>query len=82
MKYRVHFLFRPESKDQAIETFERIGPHHHPGITFHSAWIGASSGDAFVLVESASEESVALAVEPWKGYGELSIYPVIDIEQY
>ena len=82
MKYMVQFQFKPDSKAKALETFERFGPNRHPDVAFRSAWIGSNGGVAFVLVESASEESVAKAAESWKGQGEFSVYPVIDIEQY
>jgi|GEM_PF-2152352 len=82
MKYMVQFQFKQESKAEALEIFEKLGPNRHAGVTFRSAWIGSNRGVAFVLVESGSEELVANAAESWKSQGEFTIYPVIDIEQY
>jgi hypothetical protein len=82
MKYMVQFQFKLDSKAEALETFERLGPNRYPGVAFRSAWISSNRGVAFVLVESAMEESVSKAAELWKGHGEFSIFPVIDIEQY
>jgi len=82
MKYMVHFQFKLDSKAEALDACERLGPNRHPGVTFRSAWIGTNRGVAFVLVESASEELVSKAAETWRKQGEFSIYPVIDIEQY
>jgi hypothetical protein len=82
MKYMVQFRFQPDNKTSALEKFERLGPNQHSGVAFRSAWIGADSNLAFVLVESASEELVSKAADSWKGHGDISIHSVIDIEQY
>ena len=80
MKTMVEFHLKSGSKERAL--FEERGPNRIPGVSLRSAWIGLRSDVVFVLVESPNEAAVAQAAEAWKGEGDYTIYPVLDIEQY
>ena len=82
MKSMVVFHLKSGSKEQALALFEERGPNRLPGVSLQGAWIGIHSDVVFVLVESPTETAVAQAAEAWKGHGEFTIHPVIDVEQY
>jgi hypothetical protein len=82
MKAMVQFHLKSGSKEQALALFEERGPNRIPGVSLQGAWIGVHCDVVFVLVECPSEAAVAQAAESWKGHGEFTIYPVLDIEQY
>jgi hypothetical protein len=82
MKFIVQFQLKPGSKQAVVETFERVGPNRNPGVSFRGAWIGSRTDLAFVLVESDDEGLVAKVSEAWREFGEPTIHPVIDVEQF
>ncbi len=80
--FMVEVHLQPDSKNLAFELFEQRGPNRNPGVKFHAAWMGAQADIAFVLLESPAEADVAAAAKAWKELGEITFYPVIDIDQY
>jgi hypothetical protein len=82
MKFMVEFRFQPGKKDQAVAAFEQRGPNRYPGVSLRDAWIGTKTDAVFALVESENESHVAAAGKFWQQFGELTIHPVIDVQQY
>jgi hypothetical protein len=78
----VEFRLKSGNKDKMIALFELQGPNRSAGVFFRNAWIGTRSELIFVLCESADEASVKQACQKWSDYGEHTIHPVIQHEQY
>ena len=82
MKFMVEFRLKPGSKSGIVQAFEQRGPNRNPGVRFEGGWIARNSELAFVLVEGADEARVGKAAEAWSEFGEMTIHPVIDVQQY
>ena len=82
MKFFVEFQLKPGNKSKVSELFELRGPNRNPGVTFNGAWIGKNEEVVYVLAESADEALLLNAAKPWGEFGDYTITPVIDLEQY
>jgi len=51
-------------------------------VSFREAWIGKHSDVAFVLVESADEQTVTAAAKTWSEFGDCQIIEVIAGEDF
>lgn len=82
MKYMVEIRLKSGSKDKVMESFELRGPNRNPGVTYKGGWIATREEVVFVLVESDDDTSVEQALKNWNPPADVSVYPVIDIDQY
>lgn len=82
MKFMVEFRLKPMSKYKVLDVFELRGPNRTPGVTFRSAWMGAKTDLAYVLMEAPEAGPIEQAVQHWAEYGESTITPVVDVDQF
>lgn len=82
MKYLVELHLRPDCQNKAMDAFELRGPNRNQGVTVQQAWVDTRSHIVFVLAESSDESLVQHAGQAWAEFGEVTIHPVIDIEQF
>jgi uncharacterized protein DUF3303 len=82
MKFIVELRLKPGCKNRAVEAFEARGPNRFPGVNFREAWIGKHSDVAFVLLESADEQTVVAAAKTWTEFGDCQITEVIAGEDF
>ena len=82
MKFLVQLRFKPDSRDAAVALFEQNGPNRNPGVSFRHGWIDTRSHIAFVVVESHDEAQLEQARQVWAQFGETTVHPVVDLEQY
>jgi len=80
--YIVEFRLKPGNKNKMVDLFQLAGPNRASGVSFRNAWIGTRSELIFVLCESADESLVEQACQKWSDFGEHTIHPVINHEQY
>ena len=81
-KFIVEFRLKPGHKDKMANLFELQGPNRASGVSLRNAWIGTRSETVFVLCESSDEALVEQACQKWSEYGEHTIHPVIQHDEY
>ena len=82
MKFMVEFHLKPGIKDEVVDRFDLRGPNRQPGVAFLGAWIANRSDLIFILCESEDPELVERASQPWLEYGDFTLHPVVDVQQF